>query len=286
MLSSLLPVPHIPIGDWFDSFIDFLSDNFGFIFDGFEFIITLFTDVIFGALTLMPDFIYIVLFTGLAYWLSRKIGLTVFMFLALLFVVSLGYWEDMLYTFALVITAAFIALVIGVPIGILASRRDNLHDYVIRPVLDFMQTLPAFVYLIPAVSLYGIGETPGVFATIIFAMPPAVRLTNLGIRQVSSEVIEAAKSLGSTDKQMLFKVQLPIAMPSIMAGINQTIMLALSMVVIGAMLGGRGLGTIVYRAVGTNNISVGFESGVAVVLLAVILDRMTQALADRSSKKR
>ena len=286
MLSSLLPLPKIPIGDWFERFIDFLGDNFGFIFDGFEAIISFLTDLIYDSLTFMPDLIYIVIFTGLIYWLSRKVGLTVFISFALLFVVSLGYWEAMLYTFALVITAAFIALVIGIPIGILASRRDNLHDYVIRPILDFMQTLPAFVYLIPAVSLYGIGETPGVFATIIFAMPPAVRLTNLGIRQVSSEVTEAAKSLGSTDKQMLFKVQLPIAMPSIMAGINQTIMLALSMVVIGAMLGGSGLGTIVYRAVGNNNISVGFSSGVAVVLLAVILDRVTQAIGDRTSIKR
>ncbi len=286
MLSSILPIPHIPIGAWFDALIDFLSDNFGFIFDGFEFVISILTDAIFASLTLMPDVVYIVLFTLGAYWLSKKIGLAVFMVLALLFVVSMGYWEDMLYTFSLVITAAFIALIIGIPIGILASRNDRLHDYLIRPVLDFMQTLPAFVYLIPAVSLYGIGETPGVFATIIFAMPPAVRLTNLGIRQVSSEVIEAGRSLGSTDKQMLLKVQLPIAMPSIMAGINQTIMLALSMVVIGAMLGGRGLGTIVYGAVGTNNIPVGFESGVAVVLLAVILDRTTQAIGDKTSEKR
>ncbi len=286
MFKILLSIPKIPIGTWFDRFVDFLSDNFGFVFDGFEFIISISTDIIFASLTLMPALVYILIFTALAYWLSKKIGLAVFMFVALLFVVSMDYWEDMLYTFSLVITAALIALLIGIPIGILASRKDKLHDYIIRPVLDFMQTLPAFVYLIPAVSLYGIGETPGVFATIIFAMPPAVRLTNLGIRQVSEEVNEAARSLGSTDRQMLFKIQLPIAMPSIMAGINQTIMLALSMVVIGAMLGGRGLGTIVYGAVGTNNIPVGFESGVAVVLLAVILDRMTQAIADKTSEKR
>ncbi|WP_237715509.1 ABC transporter permease [Pelosinus fermentans] len=182
-------------------------------------------------------------------------------------------------TLALVLTSALIALVIGIPFGILAARNDKF-DRIARIVLDFMQTMPAFVYLIPAVLFFKLGKVPGAVATVIFAMPPSVRLTNLGIRQVPEDVVEAARSFGSTTRQLLFKVQLPIAIPTILAGVNQTIMLSLSMVVIAAMIGAGGLGEEVLKGITQLKIGRGFESGVAVVLLAMVLDRITQSLAN------
>ncbi|MFW6353642.1 MAG: ABC transporter permease, partial [Verrucomicrobiota bacterium] len=178
---------------------------------------------------------------------------------------------------ALVIAATFFALLVGVPAGI-ASARSAATNSVIRPILDFMQTMPAFVYLIPAVLFFGLGRVPGAIATLIFAMPPAVRLTALGIRGVPTEVVEAAQAFGATPRQLLFKAQLPIAMPTILAGLNQTIMLALSMVVIGGMIGAGGLGEAVLSGITQMKIDMGFESGIAVVILAIFLDRITQRL--------
>jgi glycine betaine/proline transport system permease protein len=190
-------------------------------------------------------------------------------------------------TLSLVVTATFIAILIGLPLGICMSRSDNLNK-VIRPVLDFMQTMPAFVYLIPAVYFFDLGQVPGAVATVIFAMPPVVRLTSLGIRQVPKDVIEASRAFGSTSRQLLFKVQMPLAMPTILAGLNQTIMLSLSMVVISAMIGAGGLGNVVLKGITQMKMGQGFEGGLAVVILAMVLDRITQGLGKSktpSSKK-
>jgi glycine betaine/proline transport system permease protein len=197
----------------------------------------------------------------------------------------MGFWEETMITLALVVTSGLLALVIGIPVGIWASRKDTVES-VVRPILDFMQTMPAFVYLIPAVLFFQLGKVPGVVATVIFAMPPAVRLTNLGIRQVQKDVVEASKAFGSTSRQLLFKVQLPLATPTILAGVNQTIMLALSMVVIAAMIGAGGLGGEILKGITQLKIGLGFESGISVVILAIFLDRITQALGEKSQNKK
>jgi glycine betaine/proline transport system permease protein len=208
----------------------------------------------------------------------------IFTLIGLLLIYNMGFWVQTMETLALVITSVLIALVIGIPLGIWASKSDTVEN-IVRPILDFMQTLPAFVYLIPAVLFFRLGEVPGVVATLIFSLPPAVRLTNLGIRQVPSDVREAAQSFGSTGAQMLFKVELPAALPTILAGVNQTIMLALSMVVIAGMIGAGGLGNEVLKGITQLKIGLGFESGISIVILAIFLDRVTQALGSASQNK-
>jgi glycine betaine/proline transport system permease protein len=193
----------------------------------------------------------------------------------------MGLWEPTMRTLALVATATLLSLLIGIPVGIWAAKNDVV-DAIVRPILDFMQTMPAFVYLIPAVVLFGLGEVPGVIATFIFATPPCVRLTNLGIRQVSEEAVEAAKSFGSTPRQLLLKVELPMALPTILAGVNQTVLLALSMVVIAALIGAGGLGDPVVEGIQQLRIGVGFEGGLAIVILAIVLDRITQAVGEKA----
>lgn len=202
-----------------------------------------------------------------------------FCLLGLNLVLFMGLWPAMLDTLALVVSAALLALLIGLPIGVLAAQQKLLRA-LIRPLLDLMQTMPAFVYLIPAVMFFSTGQVPAVIATLIFAMPPVVRLTVLGLRQVPADLLEAGSSFGCTRWQLLWKVQLPSALPTLMAGINQTIMLSLSMVVIASMIGGGGLGDVVLRAIQQLNLGMGFEGGLAVVILAVILDRLTQSLAN------
>jgi glycine betaine/proline transport system permease protein len=189
----------------------------------------------------------------------------------------MGLWSAMMETLSLVIASTLMAMLIGLPLGIAMARRDTVPT-IVRPILDLMQTMPAFVYLIPAAMFFGLGAVPGAIATVIFAMPPVVRLTNLGIRQVHAEFIEAGNAFGCTSTQLLFKVQLPNAMPSIMAGINQTIMLSLSMVVIASMIGAGGIGNTVLTGIQRLDVGTGFEGGLAVVILAVILDRLTQSL--------
>ena len=196
---------------------------------------------------------------------------------------NLGLWSQTMETLSLVLTATLISLIIGLPLGILMAK-SNIADKILRPVLDFMQTMPAFVYLIPAVYFFDLGSVPGVFATIIFAMPPVVRLTNLGVRGVPRDVVEAAKSFGATPSQLLFKVQIPLAIPTVMAGLNQTIMLSLSMVVISAMIGAEGLGKIVLKGITQMKIGQGFEGGLAVVIVAMILDRITQCFGNMNKK--
>jgi len=210
-------------------------------------------------------------------WRLASVRVAIFTGAAIYFIGMLGLWDLCMETLALIATAVLISVALGVPTGILSAHSDRI-DNIVRPVLDVMQTMPAFVYLIPALMFFGIGTVPGVMATVIFAVPPAVRLTNLGIRQVPKDLVEAAHTFGSTDLQLLFKVQLPLALPSIMAGINQTIMLSLSMVVLAAMIAAGGLGREVIMALGQVDIGRGFVAGVAIVLVAMILDRVTQTL--------
>ncbi|HEX5419981.1 MAG TPA: ABC transporter permease subunit [Gammaproteobacteria bacterium] len=218
---------------------------------------------------------------ALAWWIAGwRMGL--FSVLAALFLFWCGLWESTMQTVALVAVATAAALFVAIPLGIGAARRDWAESS-IRPLLDFMQTMPPFVYLIPAVAFFGLGTVPGAVATVIFASPPAVRLTNLGIRQVPAEVVEAANAFGATPGQLLFKVQFPIALPTILAGVNQTIMLALSMVVIAGMIGAPGLGADVYRSITRLDVALGFNAGIGVVIVAIYLDRLTQALGRRAA---
>jgi len=226
----------------------------------------------------IPPLLFIIIMVGLTIFITKKKwGLSIFVLFGLLLIQNLGYWKGTMLTLSLILTSSLISIIIGIPLGIWMSRNRIVQD-VVTPILDLMQTMPAFVYLIPAVSFFGIGMVPGIIASVIFSMPPVVRLTNLGIREVSTELIEAADAFGSTARQKLFKVQLPMARSTIMAGINQTIMLALSMVVIASMIGADGLGVEVFRAVTRNEAGQGFASGLSIVILAIILDRMTQAL--------
>jgi glycine betaine/proline transport system permease protein len=215
----------------------------------------------------------IVVFCGIAWLLRRQFGVVVFTALGLLLIYNLGYWLEAMQTLALVLVATFISMLVGVPIGILAARRAWFYA-AIRPILDLMQTVPTFVYLIPALILFGVGPVSGMVATIIFAMPAPIRLTRLGIISTPPSLIEAAQAFGAAPMQVLTKIELPYALPQIMAGLTQTIMLSLSMVVIASMVGADGLGTLVQRALGQMNIPMGFESGLCIVILAIILDRI------------
>ncbi|MEK0289733.1 proline/glycine betaine ABC transporter permease [Caldifermentibacillus hisashii] len=233
-----------------------------------------FVDFIVLLLTSIPPFLLILIIAFIAFWVSRwTIGL--FSFIGLFLIYNLGYWKPMIDTLALVLTSVFISIIIGIPIGIWMSQSNRVQG-VLTPILDFMQTMPAFVYLIPSILFFGIGLVPGIISSVIFAMPPTIRLTNLGIRQVPKDLIEAANAFGSTSQQKLFKVQLPLATSTIFAGINQSIMLSLSMVVIASLVGAPGLGSDVYRAVTQIKVGVGFEAGLSIVILAIILDRISQ----------
>jgi len=266
--------PKIPLADWVDSFVDMLTDNLEPVFDGITSGIDWFVEGIVSILGFPPALVLIAIFTILAWWSSRW-PVAIFTLLGLLLIDNLGYWDPTIETLALVLTSVIISIILGVPLGIWASQSDRVRG-IITPVLDFMQTMPAFVYLIPAILFFGIGMVPGIIASVIFAMPPTIRLTNLGIRQVPEDLIEASNAFGSTTKQKLIKVQLPLATPTIMAGINQSIMLSLSMVVIASLVGAPGLGADVYRAVTQIKVGIGFEAGLAIVILAIMLDRISQ----------
>lgn len=275
-------LPRIQFGDYFEVFIDLLDRYLGWLFEALSTIIRATVSGFEDLLIFIPALIMILALTALAYWLGKR-SLAIFTFVGLFIIQFVDLWESAMSTLALVLVSSLIALLIGIPIGIIAARSERA-DRIVRPVLDFMQTMPAFVYLIPAIILFERGNVAGSIATVIFAMPPVVRLTNLGIRQVPSDVMEAAKSLGSTSRQLLYKIQLPMALPTILAGINQTIMLALSMVVIASMIGAGGLGSDVRAALSRVNIGYGFEAGIAVVMLAMIIDRLSQAIGKRTQQ--
>ncbi|WP_340025667.1 proline/glycine betaine ABC transporter permease [Paenibacillus sp. FSL K6-1096] len=269
-------LPKIPLGKGVEWIEDWLMTYFGPVFDFIHAVIGGMVSGIDAALNFLPAIVLTLLIAALAYWIG-KWRMALFAVLGLLLIDNLGLWGPSMQSLALVLTASVLAVVIGVPLGVLCAQSKTFQN-IATPVLDFMQTMPAFVYLLPAVSFFSLGVVPGVIASIIFAIPPTIRLTNLGIRQVSPELVEAADAFGSTAGQKLFKLQLPIALPTIMAGINQTIMLSLSMVVISSMIGAQGVGAYVYRAVSQAKTGAGFEAGIAIVIIAILLDRLTQKL--------
>jgi glycine betaine/proline transport system permease protein len=274
-------IPRVPLGSWVEFFInDFLLEYFQWLFDAVRALFATLLGWIAGALGWPHPLVFIVIAVALVLWL-RGWQFAVFTAIAFGLVWSMGFWSQTMDTLALILVATVVAVIIAVPLGI-AAARSRAVSTIIRPVLDFMQTLPVFVYLLPAVFFFRIGTVPGLMATLIFAIPPGVRLTELGIRQVDKEVVEAAEAFGATKNQILLRVQMPLAMPSIMQGINQVIMLALSMVVVAGMIGAGGLGADVVRSITRLEIGLGFESGLAVVILAIFLDRVTSTFRDRA----
>ncbi|TLQ06908.1 proline/glycine betaine ABC transporter permease [Marinilactibacillus psychrotolerans] len=277
MENSILDfIPRLPVSEWISNLIDWLTANLAWLFGAIQDGGTLVMDTVTDLLLLVPPIVFILIMVALAFFATKKkLGLPLFTLLGLIYIQNQGLWEPLMYTFTLVIVASLISIIIGVPAGILMAKSQTAN-FILTPVLDFMQTMPAFVYLIPAVAFFGIGMVPGVFSAVIFALPPTVRFTNLGIRQVSEEMVEAAESFGSTGSQRLFKVELPLAKATMMAGINQTVLLALSMVVIASMIGAPGLGERVINALQRAQVGPGFVAGLALVVLAIILDRIMQ----------
>ncbi|MFC2947951.1 ABC transporter permease [Virgibacillus sediminis] len=279
-MNSLLGfIPQIPVAEATEAATDWITDVFAFLFDPIKEHFGSFMEFVSESLLMaIPPFVFILIVALLAFFVAgKKLGLAAFSIVGLWFIYNQGYWEELMNTITLVLLASLLSVIIGVPIGILMSK-SKAAEAILTPVLDFMQTMPAFVYLIPAVAFFGIGMVPGVFASLIFATPPTVRFTNLGIRQVSSELVEASDAFGSTGTQKLFKVELPMAKPTIMAGINQTVMLSLSMVVIASMIGAPGLGREVLSSLQRAQVGTGFVAGIGIVILAIIIDRMTQNL--------
>lgn len=266
----------IPLEGWVETALDFVVDNFRPVFQAIRWPIDGVLSSIEAALLGVPSLIMVVLI-GLVAWQAAGPRLGIGAVLGIVFVGLIGAWDQAMVTLALVFTSVFFCVIIGLPTGIWLARNDKAAALT-RPVLDAMQTTPAFVYLVPIVMLFGIGNVPGVVVTIIFALPPLIRLTNLGIRQVPGDLIEAAKSFGASKGQLLRKVQLPVAMPTIMAGVNQTLMLALSMVVIASMIAVGGLGQMVLRGIGRLDMGLATVGGLGIVILAIIIDRMTQSM--------
>lgn len=274
----------LPIGDYVSDGVDYMLDNFQGLFDGISAGIRFLSGNVTDLLQATPVWAVFVVLGGLALW---RVGWRFMLFaLAALYVVlGMELWEQTMDTLGLVLSATIVALGLGLPSGVAMAKSDWVAA-VLRPVLDFMQTLPAFVYLIPAAMFFGLGEVPGTIATVIFSMPPAVRLMNLGVRHVPAENVEAGRAFGCNGPQLFFKVELPLAMPSIMAGVNQTIMLGLSMVVIASMIGAGGLGNTVLTGIQRLDVGLGFEGGLGVVILAIILDRLTQSFGGQGRNQR
>ncbi len=274
-------MPRIQLGDWIDSAVTFLRDHLAWLFDLITTVVSGMYDGINAVLSAPEALLMAGILALIALWL-RGLTAGVLTMAGLALIDSVRQWDAAMQTLSLVLVATVITVVLAVPLGIWAAR-DRKVSATLRPVLDFMQTMPAFVYLIPGIFFFGVGTVPGVIATIVFAMPPGVRMTELGIRQVDEELVEAADAFGTSPRNTLLRVQMPLALPTIMAGINQVIMLALSMVVISGMVGGGGLGSSVFTAISEVNIGLGFEGGISVVILAMYLDRMTSALGTRVS---
>jgi glycine betaine/proline transport system permease protein len=263
----------IPIGKTAAAVVDWMIDNLDWFFDNLALILEFIIEAILLVLQSPPPLVVVAIITGLIWWWRRSIGLAAFVVLSCLFILNQGYWEETTETLTLVMTACIVCMGVGVPIGIWAAHNPRIYA-MMRPVLDLMQTLPTFVYLIPAIVFFGIGMVPGLIATAIFVVPAPIRLTHLGVSSTPKPLIEAAQAFGATPSQVLYKVELPYAMPQIMAGLTQTIMLSLSMVVIAALVGADGLGVPVVRALNTVNTALGFESGFVIVVLAILLDRV------------
>ena len=275
---------YIPLAGWVDAIMDWLLLHFSGFFDavGHVFLIMLLSIERF--FLWLPWWLVILVVGISSWWTMRKWWMGLSMAGLLVLIGSFGYWTLAMMTLALTVSAVIIALALGIPIGILMAKSD-LFESIGRPILDAMQTMPSFVYLIPALMFFGLGKVPALFATLIYAMPPVIRLTNVGIRQVSQNVVEAARAFGANRRQILFDVELPLAAPSIMVGINQTTMMALAMVVIASMIGARGLGLEVLLAINRIEVGRGFEAGLCIVFLAIIIDRITNAFSIRQQEE-
>ena len=282
MVTLLQSIPEIPIARWVNSAISWIIGHFGDAFNVLNSVIEGVVNTLSVVLTAPPPLVMIVILAVIAFFLSGW-RITLFTVLGLLLVISIGLWNDTMLTLSLILVATIVCLAIGIPIGIVAAKSRRLEE-VILPILDLMQTMPAFVYLVPFVFLLGLGAGPALLATVIFATPPAVRLTMLGIQQVPKETVEAAHAFGSTPMQTLFKVELPLSLSSIRAGVNQVIMLSLSMVVIAGLVGFEGLGKPVVTGLQQLNVGLAFEGGVGIVVLAIILDRVTRGIGGRARK--
>ena len=274
----------IPFGKFIETIVIWLTDNFATIFDSITAVVNAFLNGISDFLLWVPWPVTILAIMLVAWrFAGRSVALISGIFLFAMGAFDL--WDHGMKTLALVATSVFIAVLLGIPLGIV-SARSSIADKIVRPIMDGMQTIPSFVYLIPAVMFFGIGNVPGVMATVIFALPPMVRLTNLGIRQVSKEVVEAGKSFGCNEWQLLTKIQLPLALPAIMTGVNQTVMMALSMVVVAAMIGAGGLGSPILYAIQRVELGIGVEAGFGILFTAIILDRILQGYSAKQKKAR
>ncbi|RUW51825.1 MULTISPECIES: choline ABC transporter permease subunit [unclassified Mesorhizobium] len=274
-ISKFLIDYKIPIGPWGKAFFGFLTDHFDTVFRAFSNGLNFILDGLVNILLMVPPVLLALVIAVVAWLLQRSRPLAIGVFLGLIFIINQNLWKQTVQTLVLVVAAAAMAMAIGVPLGIWAAHKPKVYR-VMLPVLDLMQTLPTFVYLIPVLTLFGLGNAPGLIVTIIFVIPTAVRLTHLGVVSVPKSIIEAGEAFGATKSQLLWKVELPSALPTIMAGLTQSIMLSLSMVVFAALIGAGGLGTEINRALGSRRIDLGLEAGLAIVVLAIVLDRMTR----------
>lgn len=272
LLTDWLTDNKLPIGRWAKALVDWLTNNAYWVFDGISAALDALIGAILWLLQAPGPIAAVVIAAALAWFVRRRLSFAAFVGASLLLIINQGYWEETTETLSLVIAASAVCMAIGVPLGVAAAHRPRLYA-AMRPVLDLMQTIPTFVYLIPALILFGLGMVPGLIATVIFAIPAPIRLTQLGVSSTPRQLIEAGEAFGATKSQLLWKVELPYALPQIMAGLTQTIMLSLSMVVIAALVGADGLGVPTLRALNTVNIAQGFEVGIAIVLVAIVLDR-------------
>jgi len=280
----MIEIPRIPLGQGIEALIEWLVDHFAFATKAFSKVMETGLTALQSALQFMPPWLFIIIAAALTWWLTRKRGVTLLTLFGLALVWNMELWAATTSTIALVIISTLVAIVIGVPVGILAAMYKPVGKTV-TPILDVMQTMPAFVYLIPAIPFFGLGKVAAIFSTVVFAVPPAIRLTSLGIKQVPRELVECAEAFGSNRWQRLIKLELPLATPTIMAGVNQTVMLALSMVVIAAMIGAKGLGGEVWKAIQRLEMGNGFEAGIGIVIVAMILDRVLQKVGSRKNGK-
>ncbi len=263
----------IPVGDFAEAIFDWVRDNGKFVLEALSWLMETLIDGILWLLETPHPFVVILAFMAFTYLLQRSWKVTAFVGVGFLFILNQDYWDETLESLTLVLSSCVVCMAVGVPIGIAAAHRPKLYTYM-RPILDLMQTLPTFVYLIPAIVFFGIGMVPGLIATVIFVLPAPIRLTYLGVSSTPTALLEAARAFGATPRQVLWKVEMPSALPQIMAGLNQTIMLSLSMVVVAALVGADGLGVPVVRALNRVDTSLGFESGFVIVVVAIMLDRM------------